>query len=113
MNTKILGNTGEVVAQQYLKKNKYKIIDTNFSCKLGEIDIIATKNDVIVFVEVKSKSSKKYGLPREMVTFYKQNKIKLVASYYLQKNSAFNKNCRFDVIEILDGQINHIENAFI
>ena len=113
MNTKILGNAGEVIAQEYLKKNKYKILETNFRCKFGEIDIIATKNDVIIFVEVKSKSSKKYGLPREMVTVYKQNKIKLVASYYLQINNAFNKNCRFDVIEILDGQINHIEYAFM
>ncbi len=112
MNTKKLGDIGEILAQTHLKKNKYKIIDTNFRCKLGEIDIIATKDDVIVFVEVKSKSSKKFGLPREMVTTYKQNKIKLVATYFLQKNNLFNKNCRFDVIEIFDERVEHIINAF-
>ncbi len=112
MNTKTLGKYGEIKAQQYLKKNKYKILKTNFNCKLGEIDIIATKNNIVIFIEVKCKSSKKFGLPREMVTLNKQNKLKLVATYYLQINKAFDKNCRFDVIEVFDDEINHIKNAF-
>ena len=112
MNTKILGNNGEILAKNYLKKKKFKILETNFKCKIGEIDIIASKNNIIVFVEVKFKSTKKFGLPREMVTLHKQNKIKLVASYYLQIKKLCNSICRFDVIEIFDKDINHIENAF-
>ena len=112
MNTKILGNIGEILAKNYLKKKKFKILETNFKCKIGEIDIIASKNNIIVFVEVKFKSTKKFGLPREMVTLHKQNKIKLVASYYLQIKKLYNSICRFDVIEIFDKDINHIENAF-
>ncbi|MBO5884389.1 MAG: YraN family protein [Clostridia bacterium] len=93
-------------------KKKYKIIETNFVCKIGEIDIIAKDKDVLVFVEVKSRSTKKFGLPREAVTLQKQNKIRNVAQFYLQKTQNFNQKCRFDVIEILDNDINHIVNAF-
>ena len=113
MNTKILGNKGEALAKEFLKKQKCKILETNYSNKLGEIDIIAEKDDVLVFVEVKARTTLKFGLPRESVTAYKQHKIKMVASYYLQKTKQFNKVCRFDVIEILGDKINHIQNAFM
>ena len=68
MRNKIFGRCGEAVAFNYLIENNYKILNTNFSCKLGEIDIIAQKDDYIVFVEVKARTSKLYGLPREAVT---------------------------------------------
>ena len=113
MNTKIAGNSGEAQTFNYLIQNDYKILETNYKCKIGEIDIIAQKDNIIVFVEVKKRSSAKYGLPREAVTQFKQHKIKMVATYYLQKTKNFDKNCRFDVIEILGESINHIENAFM
>ena len=113
MNTKIPGKIGEVVAFNYLKENNYKILETNYTCKLGEIDIIAQKDGIIVFVEVKARATAKFGLPCEAVTPYKQHKIKLVANFYLQKTKNFDKICRFDVIEILGGNINHIQNAFL
>ena len=113
MNTKIPGKIGEAVAFNYLKQNDYKILETNFTCKMGEIDIIAKKDEIIVFVEVKARTTKKFGLPCEAVTPYKQHKIKLVATYYLQKTQNFDKICRFDVIEILGENINHIQNAFL
>lgn len=113
MNTKVVGKCGEIKAVDFLKKNKYKILETNYTCKLGEIDIIAKKDDIIVFIEVKSRSTKKYGLPREAVTIYKQQKIKNVANFYLQQTNGFNSFCRFDVIEILDDNILHILNAFM
>ncbi len=112
MRNKIFGRCGEAVAFNYLIENNYKILNTNFSCKLGEIDIIAQKDDNIVFVEVKARTSKLYGLPREAVTKEKQRHIKNTALFYLQKTNNLDKFCRFDVIEILDGKINHIENAF-
>lgn len=109
---KIKGNIGEVLAVNFLKKNKYKILETNYSSKLGEIDIIALKNKTIVFVEVKARESKNFGSPCEAVTPYKQQKIRTVANYYLMLNGWVEENCRFDVIEVLDGELNHIENAF-
>ncbi len=113
MNTKIPGQRGEALAFNYLIENNYKILNTNFSCKLGEIDIIAQKDDYIIFVEVKARSSSAFGLPREAVTYQKQQHIKRTALFYLQKTKNLDKFCRFDVIEILGDKISHIENAFM
>lgn len=112
MNNKIIGAQGEKLAQEYIKKLGYKVIETNFATKFGEIDIIAIDKKVIVFIEVKNRSSLKYGRPSEAVNKYKQNKIKLVAEFYMQKHKLHNSFCRFDVIEILNSEINYIINAF-
>lgn len=109
---KIKGNIGEELATQFLKKEKYKILDRNFSTRIGEIDIIATKNKAIVFVEVKSRSSNEFGRPAEAVDYRKQQKIHLVAEQYLQKNNLEGKEIRFDVVEVLDGEITHLKNCF-
>ena len=79
-----LGQKGEKMAQKYLKKQKYKILEKNFRTKLGEIDIICfdKKENQIVFVEVKAKTSDYFGLPREMVDEQKQQKIERVATLY-------------------------------
>ncbi len=108
----IVGVKGEIVAANYLKQKNYKILQMNYVCNVGEIDIVAQTQDTIVFVEVKTRNSTKFGLPREAVTGYKQNKIRLVASVYLQKFKQVQVPIRFDVIEILNDKINHIENAF-
>ncbi len=110
---KTYGNIGENLATKYLENKGYKIVCQNFSNKLGEIDIIAKDKDYIVFVEVKARHSAKYGLPREAVTLYKQNKIRMVALSYLKTIHKLDSNCRFDVIEIFgDDEITHIINAF-
>lgn len=108
----IIGKKGELVAVDFLINNKYKILHTNYKNKIGEIDIIAKKNNVTVFVEVKFRSSLLYGYPREAVNAHKQHKIRLVAQSYLQKYGLLDGALRFDVIEILDNQVTHIENAF-
>lgn len=86
----------------------------NFFCKFGEIDIIASKDDILVFVEVKARKNIIYGYPRESVTTSKQRKIIKTARYYIMKKKYENVQCRFDIIEIIyeDKIINHIENAF-
>lgn len=112
MNKKTFGNIGEELATQYLKKKGYQILDRNFSNKIGEIDIIAKQNNTIIFIEVKSRNSAKFGLPREAVTRYKQNKIRTIALSYLKQKKLFNSSCRFDVIEDFNGEIRHIENCF-
>lgn len=112
MNTKILGNKGEALAKEYLIKQKYKILDTNYSNKLGEIDIIAKDDDTIVFVEVKARETARFGLPREAITPYKQQKIRKVAILYLMKKNLLNEKTRFDCIDVLGDKITHIKNCF-
>jgi putative endonuclease len=112
MDKKVFGNIGENVAVKFLKDKKYQILAQNYKNKIGEIDIIAKEKDTIVFIEVKSRESTKFGMPREAVTGYKQNKIRTVALSYLQQKKMLNAQIRFDVIEYLDGKITHIENCF-
>ena len=66
------GTIGEALACNFLKQNGYKIIQTNYKNRLGEIDIIAMQDKTLVFVEVKSRLSTKFGLPREAINYYKQ-----------------------------------------
>ena len=106
------GDIGEAIAFQYLKKQGYKILEINYKNKIGEIDIIAEKNNIIRFVEVKERASDKFGQPSEAVDKHKQYKIAKVAQYYLIKNKKNASAVSFDVLEILDGKLNLIENAF-
>lgn len=109
---KVKGDIGEDKAVKFLKSKKFKIVEKNFKNKLGEIDIIAEKDGLLVFVEVKNRETCMFGRPIEAVDYRKQNKIKKVAEIYLMlKNENF-RDVRFDVIEILGEKINHIENAF-
>ncbi|MEG1751548.1 MAG: YraN family protein [Clostridia bacterium] len=106
------GTYGEKIAQKYLIKNEFEIIQMNFKCVIGEIDIIAVDKKYLVFVEVKCRTSDKFGRPCEAVTYAKQKKIRRIAELYLKKIGALNALVRFDVIEILGKEINHIKNAF-
>lgn len=108
----VLGKKGESKAVYFLKKKGYKILKTNYINKLGEIDIICRDNDEIVFVEVKTRTSERFGLPRESVTEYKQNKIRLIATLYLQSNNILDSKVRFDVIEVIGDNIEHIIGCF-
>ncbi len=112
----IIGKEGEEKASKYLKRKGYKIIEENFKCREGEVDIIAKdKNTDLVFVEVKTRTTSKYGTPAEAVNQIKKEHIQKVARYYILKNKLINKAIRFDVIEILIGKtclIHHIKQAF-
>ena len=109
---KFLGRAGENKAIEYLTKKGYKILQKNFKTYVGEIDVIAKDGEEIVFVEVKTRSSESYGSPGEAVDYKKQEKYVKVATEYLIRNKKEGANCRFDVIEILNGQINHVIDAF-
>lgn len=115
---KLLGRQGEDAAVQYLETNNYQVLCRNYSCRLGEIDIVACEHDVIVFVEVRSRSSGDYGLPQESVNRRKKMKLRQLAWHYLKAVGKTGAGCRFDVIAILfDGngqlkKLEHIENAF-
>lgn len=110
---KASGIKGETIAVEFIKqKLKYKILECNYKNKIGEIDIIALDKKVIVFIEVKFSSSLKFGFPRERVNSYKQQKIRTVAMGYLKAKGKVDSAARFDVIEIVDENIEHIPNAF-
>ena len=114
-NNKIVGDMGERLAQNYLKNKGYKILDANYKNNIGEIDIVCydKHNKSYVFVEVKTRKDLKYGYPREAIGAYKQNKIKSVAELYMIGHDIYNEKIRFDVVEIIDTDITHIENAFM
>ena len=115
MNKRRFGIIGEKIAQDYLRRNGYEIIKTNFYTRKGEIDIIASINNTIVFVEVKLRTSTKNGMPCEAVDLKKQKKIINTALMYIQQNNLLDSSFRFDVIEILaldTVMIRHIKNAF-
>lgn len=107
-----MGRVGEKRAVDFLKKKGFKILKTNYKTPVGEIDVIAQEKEVIVFIEVKTRSSDNYGAPSEAVDKRKQEKYYKTATYYLQREKKTESECRFDVIEIENGQINHIFNAF-
>ncbi len=117
---KIAGNCGEIIAAEYLKKKKYKIIERNFSSQYGEIDIIAQKGEDIVFVEVKTRSSQEFGTPAQAVTYYKKRNFVNTAKWYLVLNPT-ELNIRFDIIEVFGvftgdtfavENVNHLEQVF-
>ena len=83
---KVFGAFGESLATEYLSENGYKVLERNFSCRSGEIDIIAIQEDTVAFVEVKTRSSEKFGMPSEAVSLTKQNRMVKTALYYMQKN---------------------------
>ncbi len=109
---KLLGRAGEVKAIEFLKKKGFKILEKNYKTHIGEIDVIALDNTTIVFIEVKTRSDDFFGAPSEAVNQKKQEKYYKVALEYLQKTKNVDSPCRFDVIEIENGKINHIDNAF-
>lgn len=110
------GKKGESLAAWYLKKNGYKIIEQNYRTPLGEIDIIAKEKKTIVFVEVKSRRSIRYGNPKWAVTPKKQRKISMVALQYLKSTRQMDAKARFDVVAVMSNrdqpQIEIVKNAF-
>jgi len=111
-----LGLKGEKQAEEFLKKQGYKIIEKNFRTSFGQIDIIAKEKNTFCFIEVKTRRNFSFGLPEEAVTYPKQKKILKVALAYLKQKGLLNKKVRFDVVSILYNKdsykINLIRNAF-
>lgn len=107
------GIIGENMAERYLRNIGYEIIQRNFYCKQGEIDIIAKDKNELVFIEVKTRTNITYGKPAESVNNIKQKHIYDATKYYLYKNSINEVYVRFDVIEIYllnrKAKINHIK----
>ena len=108
---KKLGKEGENIAVKYLKSNGYKILERGYKNPFGEVDIIASKEEVIAFIEVKTRLNENYGAPSEAVDRKRREKYLRAAEYYFY-GKQIDVTVRFDIIEILRGEINHMENAF-
>lgn len=113
MNKRELGTVFEQKAADFLVSNGYTIIERNFRCKIGEIDLIATSEGYLCFVEVKYRANNHSGFPGEAINYRKMFRITRTAEYYmLTKHIPTDTPCRFDVVVILDRDINLIKNAF-
>jgi putative endonuclease len=114
----IVGKTGEDRVAKLLIKKGYRIMDRNWRCPIGEIDVTAVRGEVIVIGEVRTRTGKNFGLPEESVGPRKQRKLVSLAKFYLQSKGFFGFQPRFDVFSLqLDEQgriqrMEHIEDAF-
>lgn len=112
----MLGKAGEDFAAKYLEERGYKIVERNYRIATAEIDIIAEREGEIIFVEVKTRSNVRHGLPVEAVDIRKQKRIIQAAGVFLQDEKYSDCACRFDVIEVYSNGKNfaarQIENAF-
>lgn len=112
-NRRRLGSVYEERAAAYLQKQGYQILERNFRCRLGEIDLIAEDCGTLVFLEVKYRKSGRYGSPAEAVTPAKQRTICRVADFYrMSRRVPESKSCRFDVVAILGEQVQIYKDAF-
>jgi putative endonuclease len=101
MEKKELGKKGEEVALRFLKKKGYRIIERNYVCKMGEMDIVAKEKDALVFVEVKTRTSTDFGPPQLAVNSTKQRQLSKVALNFLKEKKLGDIKARFDVVAIL------------
>lgn len=113
------GDLGEEIASDYLTARRFSILERNFRCRGGEVDIIAREagSKCLVFVEVKTRKDLSYGVPQLAVTPFKQRQISKAALTWIAKNNQHDQNARFDVIAILldargQHKVEHIVNAF-
>lgn len=112
MRSHMSGKLGEVRAEQFLQERGMRILARNEVCAGAEIDLIALDARVIAFIEVKTRSGSRSGMGREAVTSAKQRRICRGALMYMTKNGLTDRQARFDVLEIQDGRVTYIENAF-
>lgn len=116
MDKRLTGKTGEILVCRHYLKNGYAILDTNYRCRFGEIDIVAKKEDTIVFIEVKTREKQTDYTAKDAVTPAKQQRLKSTALMYISSNKFDDEFVRFDVAEVYSPSsnptINIIENAF-
>ena len=121
-STAILGRWGEARVGEWLHRHGYRLLASGYRCRMGEIDLIAQKGELLAFVEVKLRKSDTFAAAREQVTPAKQRRIRTTAEYFLAEHPAYGEHrCRFDVAEIYapEGtatrkpEIHYYEDAFM
>ena len=99
-----LGDRGETAARGFLKDHGYEILEKNYKCKLGEIDVIARRRGRLAFIEIKTRTNTQFGLPQEAVDLRKQVKIFEVAQWYLKEKKIEKTPVAVDVVAVLWGE---------
>ena len=117
MGTTAFGREGESAARVYLEQKGYRFIECNYKRTHGEIDLIMEDGKTLVFIEVKSRTNRRYGEPREAVTPFKQQHVRYTAKAFLYSHHQMERAVRFDVVEVMrlpDGmwKFHHIKHAF-
>lgn len=112
-----VGTLGEQAAAEALVEQGYRIVARNYRCRGGELDIIAERNGILVFCEVKTRTSTQFGLPEEAVTIAKRRRLRKLALEFLQREGRRARVLRFDVISVAVregrvGELRHLVNAF-
>lgn len=110
-SSQVLGQKGEDAACRWYVDHGYRIVDRNWRVKEGEIDVIATGDGQLVFCEVKTRSSQRYGSPAEAVDYRKQTRLRRLAAAWLAQNPG-HRRVRFDVASVMANRVEIIENAF-
>ena len=112
LHKKVLGRKGERLVAAFIKKQKMKLLKTNYRTPFGEADLVALDGDEVVFIEVKTRRCESFGLAKEAVNENKQARYQKIARYFWAQTGE-EPNARFDVAEVAeDGTINYIRNAF-
>ena len=112
LRKKLLGKRGEDLAAQFLQKNGYKILERNFAKRYAEIDIVAQEKDVLVFVEVKTRTSSDFGNPLEAITFWKLKALTRSCQFYKSLHPELPEALRIDAVSVLlspSGEVAKIE----
>lgn len=112
-NRKQLGAFGEQVAKDHLEKHGYEIVQCNYRCSIGEIDIVARDGDYLVFVEVRTKRDRQFGSPEESITLAKKTKLVELAETYLQEHQDSSELWRIDVVAVEVGRADKISRIEI
>lgn len=112
-----LGRLGERTAERALERAGLVVVERRYRTRRGEIDLIATQGELVVFVEVKTRRGAGYGAPAEAVTRMKRHRLARVAEHYLQRRGWLERPCRFDVVEVVvhgdrPASVEHIPDAF-
>ena len=113
--SRLLGRWGEALAAEELRRRGCRLVEAGWRCRFGEVDLIAEEGPFLCFVEVKLRSDRRFGLPRDFVTTAKQRRIRTTAAFYMTRHDP-DLCARFDVAEVYDDEtpphIEYIENAF-
>lgn len=107
-----LGASGEDAAASWYEAKGYEVVARNWRCREGELDLVLRRARMIVFCEVKTRSSDRFGAPVEAVTHDKRRRLRALAARWLEQSSSSPREIRFDVASVLAGEIEVLEGAF-
>ena len=110
--SRALGAEAEARAAQFLQRKRFRVLDRNWTCRGGELDLVCEDGDTLVFVEVRARKDTRHGAPLETVRDLKRRRLIRAAEVYLTKKGLWERACRFDVVAIAGDVVEHVCDAF-